>query len=192
MQPESERIENPSTDEIKSDDIKSDEISDVEELKKALAEEKSKCEQNLSRWQRAQADFINYKRYAEQEKSDTCKFANTNLLLNLLPVIDDFERALAAIPGSEAKQKWVEGLKLIERKFRDTLQKQGVEPIKSLGEEFDPRFMEAITCCEGKKDIVLAELEKGYKLYDKVIRPAKVIVGNGEEAEIRRNNSCQK
>ena len=183
MQPESERIQNPNTDEVKSDELKTDEISDIEELKKALAEEKSKCEQNLSRWQRAQADFINYKRYAEQEKSDTCKFANTNLLLNLLPVIDDLSRALTTVPGSEAKHKWVEGLKLIERKFQDTLQKQGVEPIKSIGEEFDPRFMEAITCCEGKKDIVLAELEKGYKLYDRVIRPAKVIVGNGEVAK---------
>jgi molecular chaperone GrpE len=167
--------------EIHSIEEKSVENSDSEELKIALAEEKSKCELNLTRWQRAQADFINYKRYAEQEKSDTCKFANTNLLLNILPVVDDFQRALNAVPHSEIKHKWLEGLKLVERKFQDALQKQGVEPINSVGEVFDPRFMEAITCGKGPKDIVLVELEKGYKLYDKVIRPAKVIVGTGEE-----------
>jgi molecular chaperone GrpE len=171
MQSESEKDQN----------IEPIEVVDTEELKKALADEKSKCELNLARWQRAQADFVNFKRYAEQEKSETCKFANTGLLLNILPVIDDFERALATIPHADLKHKWVEGLKLIDRKFRDVLQKQGVEPIKAVGEEFDPRFMEAITCGKGKKDIVLVELEKGYKLFDKVIRPAKVIVGNGEE-----------
>jgi molecular chaperone GrpE len=176
MQPESEKEQN-----LQTDETKPTESNDTEELKKALAEEKSKCEMNLARWQRAQADFINFKRYTEQEKSDTCKFANANLLLNILPVIDDFQRALGAIPHSESKHKWVEGLKLIERKFQDTLQKQGVETIKSVGEEFDPKFMEAITCGKGKKDIVLMELEKGYKLYDKVIRPAKVIVGSGDE-----------
>jgi molecular chaperone GrpE len=175
MQPDSEKDQT-----LNDIEIKSSEMVENEELKKALAEEKSKCELNLSRWQRAQADFVNYKRYAEQEKTETCKFANTNLLLNILPVLDDFDRALAAIPDSE--HKWVEGLKLIDRKLHDTLQKLGVETIKTLGEEFDPRFMEAVSCCPGKKDTVLVEIEKGYKLYDKVIRPAKVIVGTGEEA----------
>lgn len=177
--------------EIQSSEEKSVEIPDAEELKKALAEEQSKCELNLARWQRAQADFVNYKRYAEQEKLDTCKYANTNLLLNILPVVDDFQRALNSVPHSEAKHKWLEGLKLIERKFRDVLQKQGVEPINSVGEEFDPRFMEAITCGKGRKDIVLMELEKGYKLYDKVIRPAKVIVGTGEEEELKGEDSIK-
>jgi molecular chaperone GrpE len=181
IQPESSNEQKP--EQNPEENNKPEESVETEELKKALAEEKSKCELNLARWQRAQADFVNFKRYAEQEKSDTCKFANTNLLLNILPVIDDFERAIAAIPHSEAKHKWVEGLKLIERKLQDTFQKQGVEPIKAVGEEFDPRYMEAITCGKGKKDIVLVELEKGYKLYDKVIRPAKVIVGSGEEAK---------
>jgi molecular chaperone GrpE len=186
MQDESEIEQN-----IESKEIDPVEILGSEELKKALAEEKSKCELNLARWQRAQADFVNYKRYAEQEKSDTCKFANTNLLLNILPVVDDFQRALNAVPHSEIKHKWLEGLKLVERKFRDALQKQGVEPINSVGEVFDPRFMEAITCGKGPENIVLVELEKGYKLYDKVIRPAKVIVGTGEEEELKGEESIK-
>jgi molecular chaperone GrpE len=154
---------------------------DIEELRKALAAEKTKSEENLARCQRAQADFINYKRFAEQEKAENCKYANANLLLNLLPVIDDFRRALAVIQSEAAESKWVEGLKLIDRKFQDALEKQGVTCFKSLGEEFDPRCMEALASIKGKKDIVVQELHPGYKLNEKVISPAKVIVGSGEE-----------
>ena len=157
------------------------ENEDIEELRKALEEEKCKCEANLAGWQRAQADYLNLKRVAEQEKTDICKFANANLILNILPVIDDFERALAAIPSEESDNQWIEGFKLIDRKFRDILEKQGVVPILTLGMEFDPRFMEAVTCGKGQRDIVIQELEKGYKLQDKVIRPARVVVGTGEE-----------
>jgi len=156
-------------------------IDETEELKKALAEEKSRCEANLAGWQRAQADFINYKRFAEQEKTEIGKYANISLLFNLLPIVDDFERALGAIPPEQSDGKWVEGLRLIDRKLQDTLKKQGVICIDTLGQEFDPHIMEAVSCLKGKKDIVILELEKGYKLQDKVIRPAKVIVGNGEE-----------
>jgi molecular chaperone GrpE len=152
----------------------------IEELKKALTEEKAKSEANLTKYQRAQADFINYKRFAEQEKAETLKFANVSLLVNILPVLDDFARALAAIPPEAYEQKWVEGLKMIDQKFRNVLDKQGVTRIISLGMEFDPRFMDAVTTTKGKRDTVIQELESGYKLQDKVIRPAKVVVGSGE------------
>ena len=153
----------------------------IEDLKKALAEEKAKAEANLLGWQRAQADFINYKRFVEQDKADSLKFANVNLLVNILPVLDDLERALAAIPPKEAHHKSIEGFRMIERKFRSILEKLGVTQVLSLGMEYDFRTMEAITSAKGKKDIVIHELEKGYKLQDRVIRPAKVVVGIGEE-----------
>ncbi len=152
----------------------------IEELKKALEEEKAKSEANLAGWQRAQADFINYKRFAEQEKEEICKQANARLLQDILPVLDDFERALAAVPPEEADSSWVEGLKLIDRKFRDTLEKAGVSCIECMGKEFDPRFMDAVTCIPGKRDTVVQVLQTGYTLHDKVIRPAKVVVGSGE------------
>ncbi len=153
----------------------------IEELKKTVAEEKAKVEANLIGWQRAQADFVNYKRFAEQEKTDIRKFANADLLSKILPILDDFERALGAVPEEESGSNWVEGLRMIDRKFRDILQKQGVAHITTLGMEFDPRTMDAVTMGKGKKDMVVAELEKGYKLQDRVIRPARVVVGNGEE-----------
>jgi molecular chaperone GrpE len=172
-------VEQPEED--KENQSESKEVENVEDLKKALAEEKTRCESNLIGWQRAQADFINYKRFVEQDKIETCKYANINLLATILPMIDDFDRAVASIPADQSNNKWVEGLKLIDRKLRDTLQKQGVTVILALGMEFDPHTMEALSSGKGQKDIVVQELEKGYMLNDKVIRPAKVIVGNGEE-----------
>jgi molecular chaperone GrpE len=175
IQPESEKEQLPEV------------IEDSAELKKMLAEERAKTEANFAGWQRAQADFVNYKRVAEQEKADIAKYGNASLLANLLPVLDDIERALAAVPREQAGQKWVEGFKLIARKFRDILEKLGVTCIESLGKEFDCRLMEAVTCQPGKKDLVILELEKGYKLGDRVIRPSKVVVGTGEEAPQKNN-----
>ncbi len=160
-------------------------VDNCDELKKALAEEKSKSEANFSRLQRLQADFLNYKRFAEQDKTENLKYANVGMLFSLLPILDDLERALAAVPPEVAGQKWVEGLRLIERKFKDNLEKLGVTCIKTLGEPFDCLVMEAVTVMPGEKDTVVQELEKGYKLLDKVIRPAKVVVGSGKEPVVR-------
>ncbi|MFC1931759.1 nucleotide exchange factor GrpE [Chloroflexota bacterium] len=159
------------------------EIKDIESLKQALAEAKEKAEDYLASWQRTQADFINYKRRNEQDREEFNKFANTTLVLCLLPVLDDLERALAAMPPKSAKLPWVEGIRLIERKFRATLENQGLTQIKALGEPFDPNLHEAVRQGKGKEGIIIEELQKGYKFRDRVIRPNMVVVGNGEEAE---------
>ncbi len=157
------------------------EIEDIETLKKALAEEKEKGEGYLANWQRAQADFINYKRRIEQEKEEIGKFANSVLMVSLLSILDDLERAFASVPPKLAKLSWVEGIRLIERKIRANLEAQGLSQIKSPGEPFDPALHEAAMYGKGKEGIVIEELQKGYKLHDRVIRPAMVVVGNGEE-----------
>ncbi len=157
------------------------EVEDIEALKQALAEEKKKAEANLANWQRAQADFINYKRRSEQEKEEIGKFANTMLMLNLLPILDDLERAFTSTPPQMAKLTWVDGIRLIERKLRASLEAQGLSQIKALGEPFDPRLHEATMHAKGKEGIVIEELQKGYMLHDRVIRPTMVVVGNGEE-----------
>ncbi len=159
------------------------EVEDIEALKQALAEEKEKAEGYLANWQRAQADFINYKRRSEQEKEEIGKFANAMLMLNLLPVLDDLERAFDSIPPRLAKLTWVDGIRLIERKLQASLEAQGLSPIKALGEPFDPKLHEAAMHAKGKEGIVIEELQKGYKLQDRIIRPAMVVVGNGEEEE---------
>jgi len=159
------------------------EAEDIEALRKALAEEKAKAEEYLAGWQRAQADFVNYKRRVEQEKEEITKFANSNLMLTILPILDDLERALASIPPRLAKLGWVDGISLIERKLRASLEAQGLSQIKALGEPFDPNLHEAARLDKGKEGIVIEELSKGYKLHDRVIRPSKVVVGSGEEEE---------
>ena len=157
------------------------EIEDLESLKQALAEEKQKAEEYLANWQRAQADFINYKRRIEQERQEFNSFANANLILGLLPVVDDLERALDAAPPKYKKHDWVEGVRLVSRKFKTILEGQGVKSIKALGQPFDPNFHEALRQDKGKEGMVIEEFQKGYMMYDKLLRPAKVVVGNGEE-----------
>ena len=174
-----------SSDEGLADELEPEvaEIEDVEALKKALAEEKARAETNLDGWQRAQADFTNYKRRSEQEREEIGRFANATLMLNLLPVLDDLERAFASIPSRLANHDWVDGVKLIERKLRAALETQGLSEIKALGEPFDPNLHEAVMQGKGKENIVVDEIQKGYKLHDRAIRPSRVVVGNGEEEE---------
>ena len=159
------------------------EAEDIETVKQALAEEKARAEANLANWQRSQADFINYKRRSEQEKEEIGKFATSILMLSLLPIVDDLERAFDSIPPHLAQLTWVDGIRLIERKLQASLEAQGLSPIKAIGEPFDPNLHEATLYRKGEEGIVIEELQKGYKLHDKVIRPAMVVVGNGEKEE---------
>lgn len=155
------------------------EPEDIEALKEALSEEKTNAESHLQNWQRVQADFINFKRRSEQEKDEMKEFANSVLICNLLPVLDDLERALSSIPPRLTKLPWVEGIRLIERKFHVVLEAQGVTPIKAKGKPFDPDLHEAAMSTMGREGMVIKELKRGYKLRDRVIRPATVAVGSG-------------
>ena len=151
-----------------------------ESLEEALAEAKHKVEEYLANWQRTQADFVNYKRRNEQERQEFGKFANSQLILSLLPVLDDLERAFESATPQVARLKWVEGIRLIDRKLRAALEAHGVSQIKALGEPFDPNLHEAAMHSKGEEGIVVQELQKGYMLHDRVIRPSRVVVGNGE------------
>ncbi|MFC2122615.1 nucleotide exchange factor GrpE [Bacteroidota bacterium] len=157
------------------------EIEDIEAPDKALAEEKAKADTNMAGWQRAQADFANYKRRIEQEMQEIGKLSNANLVLNLLPVMDDLERALSSVPDDLADNGWVDGITLIDRKLRGVLESIGLSAIEAVGEPFDPNIHEAVMQGQGEDGMVIAELEKGYRFQDRIIRPPKVVVGNGEE-----------
>lgn len=156
---------------------------DVESLKQALAEEKARAENYLANWQRAQADFINYKKRTEQERSETVNFANSTLILNLLPVLDDLERALDSISEKLAGLTWVDGIVLIYRKLKAMLEAYGLSEIKAVGEPFDPNLHEAVLYGQGEQGKVIEELQKGYKLHDRVLRPTMVKVGKEKEEE---------
>jgi molecular chaperone GrpE len=158
------------------------EVEEVEALKKALAEEEAKAGKYLSNWQRAQADFVNFKRRTEQEKGDIIKLANAGLIFNLLSVVDDMERALDNISDELAEFKWVDGIVLIYRKFMAILEANGVSEMKALGERFDPSLHEAVIHVEGESGKIMAVVQKGYMMNNRVLRPAMVKVGSGHGA----------
>jgi len=157
-----------------------EQAEDIETLQQALAEEKEKAERYLANWQRSLADLQNYVKRAEQEKSETIEFANSILITDLLPILDDFERALASLPVELGEQNWTEGIKLIYNKLKAILETQGLAEIKAEGEYFDPYLHEAAGQLEGEEDVIIEEIRKGYKFRGKLLRPSMVMVGKGK------------
>ena len=157
----------------------SEDLEQLLEIERVRAEEeRRKTEEYLRDLQRIQADFINYKRRTEQEKGEQLKFANAILMLKLLPVLDDLERAVDTVQPEMAGLNWVQGIALIERKFRSLLEGEGLVPIPALGMPFDPNLHEAVVFEEGDENepVVVSVFQKGYKLGNRVIRPAMVKV----------------
>ena len=137
----------------------------------------------LDNWRRAEADLQNFKRRAEQERAESNRYAGTSLIINLLPIVDDFERAFGSLDNHIAGMTWFDGVHLIYRKLLALLESAGVKPIKADGETFDPRFHEAVAHAEGEENKVISEVQRGYLLHDRVLRPAMVVVGKGSEAD---------
>lgn len=126
----------------------------------------------------ATADLQNYKKRNEEEKKQLIKFANAGLILEILQIVDTFDRSLKAMPSDLADNEWVKGMQGIDRQLHQILEKQGLKKIESVGQKLDPNFHEAIMQGDGERNIVIEEFEAGYMLNEKVIRPAKVKVGN--------------
>jgi len=169
-----------------------EEISEVERLREELEEARAEADEYLDGWRRAQAEFANYKKRQRAEQAKIRELANANLLRKLLPVLDDFERAIATMPDGVQKLSWSQGLLMIKRKLEAVLESEGVEPIDTQGEAFNPNYHEAVTheevegYAEGE---IIGEVQKGYVLGDRVLRPALVRVARApsispeEEAE---------
>lgn len=141
-------------------------------------------EQQFASWQRTQADFANYRRRAEQERAELVRTAEAALVRELLPVLDDLERAMAGLPAELQGLTWVDGIFFIERKLRSLLELHGLKPIEALGQEFDPFVHEAVIRDgePGEATVVTAELQKGYRFHDRVLRPTLVKVGRPPES----------
>lgn len=137
----------------------------------------------LDNWRRAEADLQNFKRRAEQERSESARFAGTSLIINLLPIVDDFERAFGSLDEHIAGMTWFDGVHLIYRKLIALLESAGVKPIKAEGETFDPAFHEAVAHVDGEENKVISEVQRGYLLHDRVLRPAMVVVGKGKDGD---------
>jgi molecular chaperone GrpE len=141
---------------------------------------KAKADQYYANWQRSAADFINYKRRVDEERKEVGRLASAALVINLLPVYDDFDRAVKTVDAKLAGLNWVQGVEAIYRKFGNLLESMGVQEVSAEGEQFDPEQHEAVGQSPGPQGRVVHVAQKGYMLGGKVIRPAMVIVGAGE------------
>ena len=165
---------------------------EIEDLKKKLEECQKLKEEYLAGWQRARADFLNYKKEEMERIGEFFKYANLNLILKILPILDNFEITEKKLPENLKADVNVRGILQIKNQILDFLKSQGVEEIKSVGERFDPNFQEIVeiveikdynspTTQQGKKQyiesgVVIEEIQKGYKINGRLLRPAKVRV----------------
>jgi molecular chaperone GrpE len=143
-----------------------------------LEQAEKQATEYLEGLQRERATFQNYKKRVEREKAEQVQVLTGSLLLKLLPVLDDFNRAMGAVPA-EDKTQWFEGIALIQRKFEKFLEDQGLTEINALGQSFDPAFHEAIGVdmgSEAASGTITQVLQRGYMLGDRVLRPALVRV----------------
>ena len=155
--------------------------ADLERLRGEIEAARQDAADMRAAWQRSAADFANYKRRTEREREEMLGLANAVLLVKLLDVVDDYDRALATVPNELSHFGWIDGLGLIEAKLRALLDSEGVRPIEALGKPFDPREHEAVIHEEttsAPDGTVIGELQKGYRIRDRVLRPSLVNVAN--------------
>jgi molecular chaperone GrpE len=172
-----EEMENDVT--LNASDIKTESVEKTDETS-APVDHESQIKELNDKYLRLYSDFDNYRKRSMKEKFDIIKTAGEDVFKTILPVIDDFERAIKANETIEDSAAIKEGIQLIFNKFKSSTQQKGLIAVDSIGEVFNPDIMEAITHIpatdETQKGKVVDEVEKGYKLGDKVIRFAKVIV----------------
>jgi len=168
----------------------------MDELRNQLLAAEQEAAENKAGWQRIAADFQNYKRRTEQDREQMFGLANEALLAKLLTIADDFDRAIDHMPDDLKDVGWVGGIAAIDRKLRLLLDSEGLVPIEAVGKPFDPHEHEAVTqetTTAVPDGTVTQELQRGYRIRDRVLRPAMVAVavnpgnegaGNGESGGI--------
>ena len=136
------------------------------------------------RWLRAEAEIQNTRRRAQRDRDDAVRSSEERILLDLIEVLDDLERALAALPADQAANAWAQGVSLTAQRLRDALARRGVTPIATVGEPFDPAFHEALLEVAPPEGIrpgaVAQEVQKGYARGDRALRAARVVVARAD------------
>ena len=160
--------------------------SGLASAEEALAAKDEDLQQVREALARARADFANFRRRTQQEQEEQAKFGTALLVAEFLPILDNFERALDTIPRELRFFSWLQGVDLVHQMARNVLEKRGLEPIDTQDKPFDPNYHEVVLR-EGEDDggevVVLEELQKGYVMYDRVLRPSLVKVGPPPSAD---------
>ena len=183
MIPEEDRTEGANAPDDRLDTPDPDNPVQVEEQ---LAEALREKDQFRAMAQRSQADLANYKRRAAEEVVEARRSASTGLLLKVLSVVDDMERALAHVPESAVAPGWLDGLRLVQRNLSNLLDSEGVTAIEAQGRPFEPWEHEAVLYEEtpdSAEGTVVRVIREGYRLRDRVLRPAQVAVAKAPERE---------
>lgn len=169
--------EEKSTNEAENESKKDNKEEQTDELKTKLEEKIKELEELNDRFLRLQADFINYKKRVEKEKESIYAYASEELICQILPVIDNFERALDSVNDSQKDDSFYKGIEMVYKQLLDILKKNGLEEINAIGEKFDPNLHHGVAqeeSSEHEEDTIIEVYQKGYKLKDKVIRPSMV------------------
>jgi molecular chaperone GrpE len=177
------------TDQTLADDTAEDvflgdgtDTDDVATLKARLAEAQNRAREEHDSFLRARADFANYKRRTDEEKESLRQYLSSDLLTRLLPILDNFERALQASAQTQDYEKLVGGVNAVHRQMLDLLAREGVTPIDALNQPFDPNYHNAVATesdTDQPENTVVEELQKGYLLGGRVLRPTLVKVSGG-------------
>ena len=152
----------------------------MEDLQQKILELEKQAAENLSGWQRAQADYANLRKENEKRGMEIFEIANAAFMAEILPVYNHFKLALKHIPEEQKDQDWIKGILQIQKQFQDFLKKYDIKEIPTGGEKFNPNFHEAVTHEEKEgvePETVFEEVMPGYTLSDKILNPAKVKVG---------------
>jgi molecular chaperone GrpE len=161
-------------------------VDELVTLCQELEEAKAKEAEYLDGWQRARAELANARKRFQREREQAYANAKTDLLIRLLPVVDDFDRAFESLPDNPSTASWIEGVKLVQRKFLVFLEQERVEAIETTGQEFDPLLHQAVThepSTEVPDGHIIAEMQSGYRVGDRVLRPGVVRVSSGPPPE---------
>jgi len=154
------------------------------DLEAKLEEKDREAKENYDRYLRVSAEFENYKKRVEKEKSETYKFANENLLRDLIPVLDNLERALEHGREADNSKALLEGIEMTYKGFWAVMEKHGISRVEAMGEEFDPNHHEAVMVQEDVQSppgVVISQLQTGYRLHNRLVRPAMVVVSKKPE-----------
>jgi molecular chaperone GrpE len=183
-----EKTDSPQAETSPAEAIKRKRKTSVEDLKKSLDEQKQLAQNNYEKFLRAYAELENYKKRIEKEKAENLKYANETLLRDLLPFIDNLQRAMehALSETNNNPKALIEGVQLTLADLMRVLEKHGLEPIESLGKPFDPSLHEAMMQVESdvhEPQTVVEEFQKGYLIRDRLLRPARVSVAMRPEAQ---------
>jgi molecular chaperone GrpE len=169
-----------------SETVEEEKIDEMEELRQQAKEWRSKADELLDKYQRSVAEFSNYRKRQDRDREQQRLRLSMEVMRQLLPVMDDFDRALQNVPDRFSESEWLEGVELVDRKLKAVMEGFQVVPIEAVGKPFNPAFHSALMQQESDDypdSTVMEELRRGYLLADQVLRPSLVKVSRKTTSE---------